>query len=63
MERIWSYNSASDIAVVKTHIRRLREKLLRLPGAPQPIHTVLGVGYVLAPERDAGSTEQLAALA
>ncbi len=63
MERIWSYNSASDIAVVKTHIRRLRAKILRLPGGPQPIRTVPGVGYMLAPASDAGAVEQLAALA
>ncbi len=65
MGRIWSYNSDSDIAVVKTHIRRLREKVLRLPGAPQPIRTVPGVGYMLAPDSDAADdeVEQLAALA
>ncbi len=47
MERIWGYNSDSDVNVIKTHIRRLREKILRLPGSPQPIHTLPGVGYVL----------------
>ncbi len=65
MERIWSYNSDSDIAVVKTHIRRLREKVLRLPGAPQPIRTVPGVGYMVAPNSDDADDEvaQLTALA
>jgi len=47
MERIWGYNSDSDVNVIKTHIRRLREKILRLPGNPQPIRTLPGVGYVL----------------
>ena len=47
MERIWGYNSASDVNVIKTHIRRLREKMLQLPGAPQPIRTLPGVGYAL----------------
>jgi DNA-binding response OmpR family regulator len=47
MERIWGYDSESDVNVIKTHIRHLREKIGSLPGAPQPIRTLPGVGYVV----------------
>ena len=53
MERIWGYNSESDINVIKTHIRHLRAKLAQLPGNPYPIHTLPGVGYVLPTRGDA----------
>lgn len=48
-ERIWGYDSESDVNVIKTHIRHLRAKIGRLPGDPQPIRTVPGVGYVVQP--------------
>lgn len=47
MERVWGYNSDSDVNVIKTHIRRLREKIGTLPGQPQPIRTLPGAGYVI----------------
>lgn len=47
MERIWGYDSESDVNVIKTHIRHLREKIGSLPGSPQPIRTLPGVGYVV----------------
>jgi len=47
MERIWGYNSDSDVNVIKTHVRHLREKIVKLPNKPQPIRTIPGVGYVL----------------
>jgi DNA-binding response OmpR family regulator len=34
MERIWGYDSQSDINVIKTHIRNLREKISSLPNSP-----------------------------
>lgn len=46
MERLWGYESESDVNVIKTHIRHLRAKIDRLPGAPQPIRTLPGVGYM-----------------
>ena len=45
---IWGVNSGSDVNVVKTHVRHLREKIAQLPGAPSPIRTLPGYGY-LAP--------------
>ena len=49
MERVWGYNSDSGVATVKTHMRRLREKIQTLPGSPRPIRTLPGVGYMLMP--------------
>lgn len=45
---IWGANSGSDVNVVKTHVRHLREKIAQLPDAPSPIRTLPGYGY-LAP--------------
>jgi DNA-binding response OmpR family regulator len=47
MERIWGYDSESDVNVIKTHIRHLREKISSLPNSPQPLRTLPGVGYVI----------------
>ena len=47
MERIWGYDSESDVNVIKTHIRHLREKIGSLPASPQPIRTLPGVGYMV----------------
>jgi DNA-binding response OmpR family regulator len=46
VEYIRGYTKAADSAIVKTHIRRLREKIATLPGAPSPILTLPGVGYI-----------------
>jgi len=48
IERLWGYASESNVNVIKTHIRHLREKLAQLPGSPQPIRTVPGAGYALS---------------
>lgn len=53
----------SDVNVIKTHIRHLRKKIMLLPGRPQPIRTLPGMGYVFD---DAGSrgrveTQEIAA--
>lgn len=45
-QNVWGSGSDSAIGTVKTHIRRLRRKLDQLPGAPQPVRTVPGRGYV-----------------
>ncbi len=55
MERIWGYNSDSDVNVIKTHVRHLREKIQQLPGGPRPIRTLPGVGYVLSMSGDTGN--------
>jgi len=49
MERVWGYNAARDTGTVTVHVRRLREKIERDPGAPRPLHTVWGAGYRLDP--------------
>ena len=45
-ERIWGYGDDGDVNVIKTHIRRMRQKLIALPNDPHPIHTKPGVGYM-----------------
>jgi DNA-binding response OmpR family regulator len=45
MELVWSYDSESTVAVVKTHVRRLRQKLEAAVGRMEVIHTVPGRGY------------------
>lgn len=44
-ERIWGFDSASDVSTVTVHIRKLREKIERDPGQPQFLETVWGAGY------------------
>jgi DNA-binding response OmpR family regulator len=41
---------------VTVHVRRLREKIERDPGAPELISTVWGVGYRFDPAPTAGGT-------
>ncbi|MBE3586371.1 response regulator transcription factor [Desulfofundulus thermocisternus] len=45
LEKVWGYDFFGEGRTVDTHITRLREKLSRVPGAPQCIVTVWGVGY------------------
>ena len=58
MERVWGYDSESGVAVVKTHILHLREKIALLPGCPQPIRTLPGVGYMLTSDEGAGDRDR-----
>ena len=46
MEKIWGYDSESDINVVWTHIGYVRKKLRNL-GANVEIKTIRGAGYSL----------------
>jgi DNA-binding response OmpR family regulator len=55
MERIWGYDSESDVNVIKTHIRHLREKIGSLPNSPSPIRTLPGVGYVVNQSDESGN--------
>jgi two-component system alkaline phosphatase synthesis response regulator PhoP len=49
LERVWGYTFAGDTRTVDVHVRQLRRKL----GDASPIVTVWGVGYKVAPQRDA----------
>ena len=50
MDLVWGYSYAGDYRTVDVHIRRLREKLERVPAEPANIITKWGVGYYFAGE-------------
>lgn len=50
MDLVWGYTYAGDYRTVDVHIRRLREKLERVPAEPAYIITKWGVGYYFAGE-------------
>jgi DNA-binding response OmpR family regulator len=52
LERVWGYTFAGDTRTVDVHVRQLRRKL----GDASPIVTVWGVGYKVAPTKDAAAT-------
>lgn len=45
LDRVWGEDYAGDVRTLDVHIRWLREKIERDPGAPEHILTVHGVGY------------------
>ena len=45
MDLVWGYSYAGDYRTVDVHVRRLREKLERVPAEPAYIITKWGVGY------------------
>ena len=45
MDLVWGYSYAGDYRTVDVHVRRLREKLERVPAEPVYIITKWGVGY------------------
>lgn len=47
MARVQSFDTQSDVTVIKTHIRNLRLKIARALGDTPLIHTVPGSGYSL----------------
>lgn len=53
---VWGYGEPSDTALVKAHIRHLREKIERDPGHPRYITTVAGSGYMLVRQPDKVAT-------
>jgi len=61
MECLWGHTSESDVNVIKTHVRHLREKIAMLPGSPHPIRTIPGVGYA-APRGDTERVEETQAV-
>jgi DNA-binding response OmpR family regulator len=42
---VWGYDGEGDVTLIKAHIRHLRQKIEPIPGKPQYILTVPGVGY------------------
>jgi len=52
LERVWGYTFAGDTRTVDVHVRQIRRKL----EDASPIVTVWGVGYKVAPERNAPVT-------
>jgi DNA-binding response OmpR family regulator len=49
LERVWDRGYFGDDRIVDVHIRRLRTKVERDPGAPKIVVTVRGLGYRLDP--------------
>jgi DNA-binding response OmpR family regulator len=47
LERVWEHGFFGDERIVDVHIRRLRTKVERDPGAPRVVVTVRGLGYRL----------------
>jgi DNA-binding response OmpR family regulator len=45
LDRVWGEDFTGDVRTLDVHIRWLREKVERDPGAPAHILTVHGVGY------------------
>ena len=45
LETFWKYDYLGDLRTVDVHIRRLREKIERVPSQPEYIFTKWGVGY------------------
>lgn len=45
LETIWKYDYLGDLRTVDVHIRRLREKIEKIPSQPEYIFTKWGVGY------------------
>ena len=45
MDLVWGYSYAGDYRTVDVHVRRLREKLEKVPAEPAFIMTKWGVGY------------------
>lgn len=47
LERVWGYETDSDVSVVKTHVRRLRSKMADVLGDFNLIATVPSMGYTV----------------
>ncbi|MEZ6036773.1 MAG: response regulator transcription factor [Planctomycetota bacterium] len=47
LRAVWGHDAAPTTRTVDTHVFQLRKKLEDDPAAPQLLHTVHGVGYVL----------------
>ncbi|GAB4262390.1 winged helix-turn-helix domain-containing protein [Thermincola ferriacetica] len=45
LNRIWGYDFTGETRAVDSHIKRIRQKIEKIPGAPEYLHTVWGLGY------------------
>lgn len=45
---VWGSDYPGDVRTVDVHIRRLREKIEKVPGEPAYVRTKWGVGYYFA---------------
>lgn len=45
LKAVWDSDSAGDLRTVDVHVRRLREKIEKIPGSPEYVHTKWGIGY------------------
>lgn len=44
-EKIWGLDAMGDVSTVTVHIRKIREKIEKVPANPEYIETIWGVGY------------------
>ena len=49
LEKVWGYEYYGDVRTVDVTVRRLREKLERIPSKPEYVLTKRGVGYYFNP--------------
>ena len=49
VSHVWGFNGAGDSALIKAHIRHLRQKIEPNPGSPCYIQTIPSLGYMLVP--------------
>ena len=54
LERVWNYDYLGDSRLVDMAVKRLRDKLEEVPGDPQMVKTVRGVGYRFDPPNGEG---------
>lgn len=51
LQGVWGFDYFGDTRTVDTHVNRLRDKLNRVPGCPEMVRTVWGVGYKFEVEK------------
>jgi DNA-binding response OmpR family regulator len=52
VSHVWGYDESGDTALVKAHIRHLREKIEPDPSSPKYIVTLPGAGYMMVRHSD-----------
>ncbi len=45
LDKVWGYDYIGETRAVDSHVKRLRQKFEKIPGAPEYIFTVWGLGY------------------